>query len=119
MSTKKDYIGRVMAGRPGLTDPARPAVVGFKPAERGRRLRAGAHFLETGAAANAKNDLGFMTSVAFSPMLGHWVGLGLLSGGTERIGQTLRAHDPLRGEDQTVEVCHPVFYDPKGERLNA
>jgi heterotetrameric sarcosine oxidase alpha subunit len=119
MSSKKDYIGRIMAGRPGLTDPARPGVVGFKPVERGRRLRAGAHFLEPGAAATAQNDLGFMTSVAFSPMLGHWIGLGLLSGGPNRIGQTLRAHDPLRGEDQPVEVCHPVFYDPKGERLHA
>ena len=27
MSTKKDYIGRVMAGRPGMTDPSRPQVV--------------------------------------------------------------------------------------------
>ncbi len=40
-STKKDYIGRVMAGRPGLIDPDRPSLVGFKPADRTKRLRAG------------------------------------------------------------------------------
>ena len=41
MSTKKDFIGRVMAGRPGLTDPDRPSLVGIRPLG-GERLRAGA-----------------------------------------------------------------------------
>ena len=45
MSSKKDYIGRVLAGRPGLIDPDRPAFVGFRPADQSQRLRAGAHFL--------------------------------------------------------------------------
>jgi hypothetical protein len=29
------------------------------------------------------------------------------------------AHDPVRGSDIPVEVCHPVFYDPRGEKLRA
>ena len=33
LSTKKDCIGRVMAGRPALLDPDRPAFVGFKPVD--------------------------------------------------------------------------------------
>ena len=49
MSTKKDYIGRVMAGRPALVDPGRPGLVGFRPVDTGARLRAGAHFLPLGA----------------------------------------------------------------------
>ncbi|MDR6288327.1 sarcosine oxidase subunit alpha [Inquilinus ginsengisoli] len=117
MSTKKDYIGRVLAGRPGLADPARPSVIGFRPVDRSRRLRAGAHFIADGAAATTENDQGFMTSVAFSPMLGHWIGLGLLARGAERIGETLRACDPVRGEEIAVEVVSAVFYDPDGERL--
>jgi heterotetrameric sarcosine oxidase alpha subunit len=117
MSTKKDYIGRVLAGRPGLADPARPSVIGFRPVDRSRRLRAGAHFILDGAAATTENDQGFMTSVAFSPMLGHWIGLGLLARGAERIGETLRACDPVRGEEIAVEVVSSVFYDPDGERL--
>jgi sarcosine oxidase subunit alpha len=119
MSTKKDYIGRVLAGRPGLADPARPALVGFRPVDRARRLRAGAHFIPAGAAATAANDQGYMTSVAYSPVLGHWIGLGLLSGGPARIGETLRACDPVRGEEVAVEVVSPVFHDPEGERLRA
>ncbi len=84
MSKKKDYIGRVMAQRPALLEPDRPALAGFKPVDRKARLRAGAHFLSVGAAANAGNDEGYMTSVAFSPMLGHWIGLGVLKRGPER-----------------------------------
>ena len=55
-----------------------------------------------------------MTSVAFSPALGHWVGLGLLAGGASRHGERVRAYDPVRSGDELVEVCDPVFYDPGG-----
>ena len=117
MSTKKDYIGRVLATREALVDPSRPAVVGFRPVDRARRLRAGAHFLKQNAPATAANDEGYMTSTAFSPMLGHWIGLGFLARGPERLGEIFRAHDPVRGEDYLVEVVAPVFYDPEGEKL--
>ena len=70
MSTKKEYIGRVMAGRPALMSPDRPTLVGFKPIDPAQRLRAGAHFLKVGAAAAAENDEGYMTSVAYSPHVG-------------------------------------------------
>ncbi|MEK0081815.1 sarcosine oxidase subunit alpha family protein [Benzoatithermus flavus] len=119
LSTKKDFIGRIMAQRPGLTDPDRPTLVGVKPVERAQRLRAGAHFLQLGVAATAENDEGYLTSVAFSPSLGHWIGLGLLRRGAERHGERVRAHDPVRGGDVEVEVCSPVFVDPEGKRLHA
>ncbi|MFA5119803.1 sarcosine oxidase subunit alpha family protein [Zavarzinia sp.] len=118
MAKGKDFIGKVLAGRPGLTDPARPALVGFKPVDRVHRLRAGAHFLRPGAEATIENAEGHMTSVAFSPMLGHWIGLGLLVRGPSRLGERVRAYDPVRGGDIEVEVCSPVFYDPEGRRLH-
>ena len=118
-STKKDYIGRVMAGRPGLTDPNRPTLVGFKPVDRGQRLRSGAHFVGLGQPGDVEHDQGYMTAVAFSPALGHWIGLGLLARGPARIGERVRAYDPLRGGDTVVEVCETVFIDPEGERLRA
>jgi methylglutamate dehydrogenase subunit C len=119
MSKKKDFIGRVMAERPALVAPDRPALVGFKPADRVKRLRAGAHFIAVGAVASAENDEGYMTSVAHSLTLNSWIGLGFLKHGASRIGQTVRACDPVRGEEVEVEVCHPAFVDPKGERLHA
>ena len=75
-------------------------------------------FLPLGAAASAENDQGYMTSVAHSPTLGHWAGLGLLSNAATRIGNTA-PYDPVRNEDVEVEICSPVFIDPNGERLRA
>jgi heterotetrameric sarcosine oxidase alpha subunit len=117
MATKKDYIGRVMAQRIGLTAVDRPALVGLKPVDRSATIGSGAHFLPLGAAPVATNDQGHMTSAGYSPMLGHWVGLGLLARGPQRMGETVRAYDPLRGRDTEVEVCSPVFFDPEGSRL--
>jgi glycine cleavage system aminomethyltransferase T len=116
MSTKKDFIGRVMAGRPGLTDPDRPSLVGIRPL-RGERLRAGAHLLPRGVPALACNDQGYVTSAAFSPTLGHWIGLALLKRGPERHGEHIVVHDPVRAADIEAEVCHPVFVDREGVRV--
>jgi sarcosine oxidase subunit alpha len=117
MSQKKDFIGRVLARRPGLIDPGRAVLVGIKPVDRPVRLHAGAHFLALGADSSLENDQGYVTSVACSPTLGHWIGLGLLSRGGERHGERVRAHDPLRGRDAEVEVVSPYFLDPDGVRL--
>jgi sarcosine oxidase subunit alpha len=118
MSKKKDYIGRILAQRDALLAPDRPALVGFQPVDRSARLHAGAHFIPVGAAATADNDEGYMTSVAYSPMLGHWIGLGVLKHGPDRIGQHVRAYDPVRNGDVEVEICSPVFFDPDGARLH-
>lgn len=119
MSTKKDFIGRVLANRPGLVDPARPRLVGVKPVDSRARLHAGAHFLRRGAARCLENDEGYLTSVAYSPTLRYWIGLGLFSRGPERIGERIRAYDPVRGGDVEVEIVPPVFLDPEGLRLRA
>jgi methylglutamate dehydrogenase subunit C len=117
MSKKKDFIGRVMSQRPGLTDPKRPALVGFRPVDPSARLRAGAHFIPVGADAVAANDQGHMTSAAYSPTLGHSIGLGLLADGPSRIGERVHAVDPVRGADIEVEICNPAFTDPQGDKL--
>ncbi len=116
-SQKKDFIGRVMAGRPALVEPERPVLVGFKPVDRVARLRAGAHFLGLGKPANLEHDEGHMTSVAFSPVLQHWIGLGLIKRGRERLGERVRAYDPVRNGDVEVEICDATFLDPEGARL--
>jgi sarcosine oxidase subunit alpha len=118
MSKKKDYIGRVLAERPGLADPERPTLVGIKPVDRSARLYGGAHFLERGAKPSLENDQGYLTSVAYSPMLGHWIGLGFLKRGPERHGEQIRAFCPIRGGDADVEVVSPLFFDPEGGRLH-
>ena len=116
-STKKDFVGRVLAQRPGLADPDRPRLIGFRPVDRTARLRGGAHFIGKDDQPIAKNDQGYMTSVTYSPMLGHWVGLGFLARAEARIGEILSAVDPVRGETTLVEVVSSAFYDPEGARL--
>ena len=44
--------------------------------------------------------------------------MGLLDGGRARMGERIRAYDPVRNGDVEVEVCSPVFVDPQGERLH-
>jgi sarcosine oxidase subunit alpha len=117
VSAKKDFIGRFMAAREALTDPARPTLVGLRPVDPADRLRAGAHLIPRDAEPIAANDQGHVTSIAFSPSLGHWLGLGLLARGPSRHGEIVRAYDPVRGGDVLVEVVPPCFIDPDGERL--
>ncbi len=116
MSTKKDYVGRIMAGREALVAPNRQVVVGVKPVDKARRLRSGAHIIPKGEKPSPANDQGYVTSVCYSPMMEQWIGLALVERGRERIGEVVLAHDPLRGEDYDVELCNPVFYDPEGGR---
>ena len=116
-STKKDYVGAVMARRPALVDPQRQGFVGFRPVDRNQFLRAGAHVLPKGAPAATENDLGYLTSATVSPSLGHAIALGFIKGGASRIGDIVRAWDGLRGSDIEVEICPPVFLDPEGARL--
>jgi sarcosine oxidase subunit alpha len=118
MSKKKDYIGRVLSQRPALVAQDRPSLSGFRPLDAAQRLRAGAHFLVPGMPVSPEHVQGHMTSVCFSPTLGHWIGLGLLQRAGKRIGERIRALDPVRGEEFLVEVCPPAFVDPQGCRLH-
>jgi sarcosine oxidase subunit alpha len=118
MSTKKDFIGRVLAERPALADPERPTLVGIQPVDKSAQLYAGAHFLALKSDPKLENDQGYLTSVAFSPMLDHWIGLGLLHRGPQRQGERILAHSPVRGGDVEVEVVSPVFFDAEGARLH-
>jgi sarcosine oxidase subunit alpha len=116
MSTKKDYIGAVLAGRPALIDHERPSLVGLRPVNPNEPIGAGAHLLRPGAENKARNDEGHVTSAAFSPTCG-WIALGLLRRGPQRLGERVRAYDPIRGRDTLVQICTPVFHDPDGMRL--
>ncbi|PZN16711.1 MAG: sarcosine oxidase subunit alpha [Proteobacteria bacterium] len=119
LSTKKDYVGRALQQLPAFNEPDRPVLVSFAPVNRSDVLRAGSHFLDLGAAPRIENDLGYMTSAVYSPTFGHYIGLGLLKRGKERIGERVRAYDPVRNGDVVVEIGPPCRYDPEGELARA
>jgi len=117
VSRKKDSIGARLSGRPELDAGDGPRLTGFRPVDRSARLNAGAHFVELDdARPDLDSDLGYMTSVAHSPGLGHSIGLGFLKRGHDRIGEVVRAYDPVRGKDTKVEIVPPHHFDPTGER---
>jgi sarcosine oxidase subunit alpha len=119
MSTKKDYIGRMMAQREGLTDPNRQCVVGIRPVDAKDRIRSGAHILRQGDKPSMANDQGYLSSVAWSPMLGMWIGLALLANGRARHGEIVLVWDGLRGTQVLGEVCDPMHFDKENKRLHA
>lgn len=118
LSKRKDFVGRAMALRPALVDPARPALVGLRALDATQVLRAGSHLLEPGGVARMEADLGHVTAACWSPHLGRMIGLALLSRGRERIGTRIRVFDPVRGGDAEMEVVSPVFIDPEGTRTH-
>ncbi len=117
VSKKKDSIGVILSRREALAKEDGLRLVGFQPVSRGESFPAGAHLIAGDALAIAANDEGYITSVAFSPELGHTIGLGFLRKGNARIGETLRAVNPVENSETAVEVVSPHFIDPTGERL--
>ena len=119
VSKKKDAIGMALSQRDGMTRDDGYRLVGVKPVNPAQSLTAGAHFLANGAAATIENDGGWLTSVVYSPHLGHAIGLGYLKNGSTRMGERLRIVNLLANTDIEVEIVSPHFVDPEGERLRA
>ncbi|MEL6792906.1 MAG: glycine cleavage T C-terminal barrel domain-containing protein, partial [Pseudomonadota bacterium] len=112
-----DFIGRTMAQREGLQAEDRAVMVGLKTVDPTAKIAGGAHFVDKGAEPTMENDLGWVASVAWSPELNNYIGIGFLKHGRDRMGDRLRAWDGVRGTDVEVEICSPHMVDPEGERL--
>ncbi len=113
--TKADFVGKRSLDRPAMKAPDRKQLVGLKTR--------GGELLEEGAQVAAKPGqkppmelIGHVTSAYSSSVLKAPIALALVAGGRARLGQTL--YVPMPGKDIEVEVTSPIFYDPKGERLN-
>ncbi|MEQ1520307.1 MAG: sarcosine oxidase subunit alpha family protein [Aestuariivirga sp.] len=119
MSSKKDYIGRMMAGREGLTDKNRQCVVGIRPFDAGDKIRSGSHFLKKDDAPSMAADQGYISSVAWSPMLNMWLGLALLANGRERHGEVVKIFDGIRNIHMFGVICDPMHYDRENKKLHA
>ncbi|MGE4611110.1 MAG: sarcosine oxidase subunit alpha family protein [Paracoccaceae bacterium] len=115
VSKKKDCIGKTLSNRPGLNADNAIKLVGFKPVDPAESLKVGSHFIALEKVANMENDEGWMTSVAYSPSMGHSVGLGFIERGHERKGEIVRAVNPAAGSEVKVEIVSPHFYDPEGK----
>ena len=117
VSAAKDCIGKVMAERPGLTDPGRAQLVGLTPVGPVKQIPAGAHLFERDADAVRENSQGYVTSTCYSPSEGRVLALGCLEAGQSRHGEVVRLVDHLRKIETLCEVTGPVQFDPDGGRM--
>lgn len=117
VSKKKDCIGKVLSQREGLTQKDGLNLMGFVAVDPKDQITNGAHFIDKDAPRDAAHDQGFMSSVAWSPELGHYIGLGFLKNGNARKGDEVWAVDFVRDNHINVRVVSPHFVDPEGERL--
>lgn len=116
-SQKKHYIGRALAGRPDLVREDRPTLVGLVPTVHSTRFKAGSILFPEGE--NTGHGLGHVSSVADSPALGSWIGLGFVRGGLSAWeGKTIMAENPVDNASVPVRVVSPHFFDPKGDRMH-
>ena len=116
VSSKKDSIGAVLAGREALVAEDGLCLVGLRALDDGQVI-AGSHLFDAGGPVDAAHDRGYVTSAAYSPHIGASIGLGFLVRGAERHGEIIRSMNPLEGRSARVEVRSPHFIDPEGERL--
>ena len=119
MSSKKDYIGRMMAAREGLADKNRQCVVGIRPFDKADKIRSGSHILKKNDAPSMAADQGYISSVAWSPMLNMWLGLALLANGRERHGEVVKIFDGVRNIHMFGVICDPMHYDRENKKLHA
>ena len=110
------YVGSVLRKRPALQDSNRPTLVGIYPKDK-PTVSAG------GILCHPEHVKGFgegwVTAVTHSPALGHWKGLGFISGGYEKWkDRTVIVADPVRDSFVEAEIVSPHMYDPSGDRQN-
>jgi sarcosine oxidase subunit alpha len=111
-----DFIGRALSQRSGLTAPERLQLVGVRPRARAQRLRNG---LQLVAPEARTTTLGYVTSSTPSVESDGWVGLALVAGGRQRLGQRLIGTSPVHDETIEIEIVSPHMLDPENLRVRA
>ncbi len=116
-SKKKSYIGSVLKEREHLTRRDRPTLVGLRPVTEGEQMKAGSILCAQGEVVG--DGLGWVSSIADSPVMGERIGLGFVRGGlTQWDGKTILAESPVDGKSVEVKVVSPHFFDPDGGRMH-
>ena len=114
---KKDFVGKRSLGRPAMLRDDRKQLVGLLTVDPATVLEEGAQIVADPAQPVPMTMIGHVTSSYPSAALGRSIALALVRGGRARIGTRLSV--PMPDGAVAVDVVQPVFYDPKGERLDA
>jgi heterotetrameric sarcosine oxidase alpha subunit len=108
MLRKRGFIGWAGLQRPDFLRTDRPRLVGLEAVE--GALPEGAMILPAASAA----PIGHVTATGRRVLGEGAIGLGLVEGGPDRLGETLVVTSPTRGLSGRVRLVAPVFHDPDG-----
>jgi len=114
---KPDFVGKRSLHRPAMIRGDRKQLVGLLTADSRTILEEGAQIVADSVESLPMTMIGHVTSSYWSVALDRPIALALVRDGRRRIGARLAV--PMPGGPVTVEVVQSVFYDPKGERLDA
>jgi len=107
-----NFVGRRSLLRPAASDTDRLQLVALSPADGRTRLPVGA---QIAPGLPPTRSEGYVTSSYMSPSLGAPVALGMLSRGSQRMGERIRVHH--LGTVLEAVVVKAPFVDAAGERL--
>jgi sarcosine oxidase subunit alpha len=114
--SKSDFVGKRSLARPAMLDPDRRQLVGLLTEDPSMVLEEGAQIVSTAKYVIPTKSYGYITSAYFSANLNRSIALALVAAGRARIGQRLFVAMP--DSSIPVQIVHPVFVDPQGERFN-
>jgi len=111
---KGDFIGRRTLIRDKKLNIPRQHVVGLLPDDEEFVVAEGSALLPQ---ANSRDFQGHVTASCYSPTLGRSIALALLKNGHNRHGEKILISGLHRAV--SADICRPVFYDPRGERMRS
>jgi sarcosine oxidase subunit alpha len=114
---KPDFVGKRSLVRPDMLKKDRKHLVGLLTNDPKLVLEEGAQIVVDPKQALPMTMLGHVTSSYWSEALGRSIAMALVSGGKDRVGETLYMPMP-DGSVHEATVSGMVFYDPEGTRLN-
>ena len=115
--TKPDFVGKRSLARPDVTAAGRKQLVGLLTGDPAVVIEEGAQIVDDCDQPIPMTVLGHVTSSYWSPNCERSIALALVAGGRDRIGGELHVTTPA-GFTKAL-VTAPVFFDPKGARVNA
>ncbi len=109
---KSDFIGKRAVQIRRDANPNRQNLIGLIPVDTSQMIEEGAPLAKINKPGQSE---GFVSACVWSDACKSTIALGLLENGSKRIGETVTAW--VNSESIPATVTHPVFYDPKGQKL--
>lgn len=117
---KKDFVGKRSLSRSDVVAEGRKQLVGLLTEDPNIILEEGAQIVADPKQPAPMTMIGHVTSSYWSAALGRSIAMALVHDGKNLMDETLHVSLPGKAiKTHKAKVTGTVFYDPKGEKLNA